>query len=122
MAGIDARDGMVRVSGWEESSLMSDADAAEWAGEHGMCSIVYTDIARDGTMQGVSLERSARIAEISGLPVVLSGGVRGPEDIDAASRVGGIVGVITGRALYEGRIDLRSVIDRFQTDEPAEEW
>jgi phosphoribosylformimino-5-aminoimidazole carboxamide ribotide isomerase len=122
IAGIDALAGVVRVSGWESSSSVSDEEAAVWAAEHGMCSIVYTDISRDGTMEGASLGRTSRIAEVSGLPVILSGGVRGPEDVEAASKSPGIVGVITGRALYEGKIDLRSVIERFQTEEVAEEW
>lgn len=122
IAGIDARDGMVRVSGWEDSSSVSDEQAAEWAGAHGMLSIVYTDISRDGTMQGASLERTVRIAERAGLPVILSGGVRGPEDVEAASKRSEIVGVITGRALYEERIDLREVIDRFQTRDEGREW
>lgn len=122
IAGIDARDGVVRVSGWEDSSSVSDEEAASWAGAHRLCSIIYTDISRDGTMAGASLDRTALIARISGLPVILSGGVRGPEDVEAAAKTDGIVGVITGRALYEGRIDLRSVIERFQTADASKEW
>ncbi len=122
IAGIDARDGIVRVSGWEDASSMSDEEAAAWAGAHGMLSIIYTDISRDGTMQGASLERTVKIAERAGLPVILSGGVRGPEDIEAASKRRGIVGVITGRALYEGRIELREVIERYQTSDKGKEW
>jgi len=122
IAGIDARDGVVRVSGWETETEVREEDAARWAGEHRMRSIIYTDISRDGAMGGPALDRTTTISEISGLPVVLSGGVRGPEDIQAASERPGIVGVITGRALYEGRIDLRGVIERYQTDDPAEDW
>ena len=122
IAGIDARDGVVRVSGWEDASSVSDEQAAEWAGAHGMLSIIYTDISRDGTMEGASLGRTVAIAERAGLPVILSGGVRGPEDVEAAAEQPGIVGVITGRALYEGRIDLREVIERFQTSDEGREW
>lgn len=122
IAGIDAREGMVRVSGWEDGTGLSDLEAARWAGEHGMRAIIYTDISRDGTMSGPSFDRTAAVAAAAGLPVILSGGVRGPEDVAAASRTEGVVGVITGRALYEGRIDLRSVIERYQDGGEAEEW
>lgn len=122
IAGIDAREGLVRVSGWEDGTSVSDEEAARWARNHNMRAIIYTDISRDGAMRGPALERTAHIAGVSRLPVVLSGGVRSAEDIAAASETKGIVGVITGRALYEGSIELRAVIERYQTDEPEEEW
>lgn len=122
IAGIDARDGMVRVSGWEAGTGVSDEQAAQWAGTHGMRSIIFTDISRDGALIGPAIDRTSTIASVAGLPVILSGGVRGPEDVEAACGVKGIVGVITGRALYEGRINLRDAIERYQTDDPAEEW
>lgn len=122
IAGIDARDGKVRVSGWEDDTAIDELDAARWAGSHGMRAIVYTDISRDGTMSGPSFERTAAVATASGLPVILSGGVRGPEDVAAAAATPGIVGVITGRALYEGSIDLHAVMERYQGESAAEGW
>lgn len=122
IAGIDARDGLVRVSGWEAGTAVDELEAARWAGDHGMRAIVYTDISRDGTMSGPSLDRTARVAAAGGLPVILSGGIRGPEDVAAAATTPGVVAVITGRALYEGRIDLRAVIERYQSKEAPEEW
>lgn len=122
VAGIDARDGTVRISGWEDGTSVSDEEAARWAGAHGMRSIVYTDISRDGALSGPALERTARMAEVSALPVVLSGGIRSLEDLEAASKTRGIVAAITGRALYEGKIDLRLAIERFRDAASAEEW
>lgn len=122
IAGIDARDGVVRVSGWEDTTAVGDEEAAGWAGEHGMRAVIYTDISRDGALEGPSIERTSLMARLSRLPVILSGGVRGPADIAAATRASGIVGVITGRALYEGKIDLPAAIERFQSEDTAMEW
>lgn len=122
VAGIDARDGRVKVSGWEDDTSVSDEDAARWAGAHRLRSIVYTDISRDGALSGPSLERTARIAAVSGLPVILSGGVGSLADIEAASNTKGVVAVITGRALYEGKVDLRRAIELFQDAQSADEW
>lgn len=122
VAGIDARDGRVRVSGWEDDTSVSDEEAAEWAGTHGLRSIIYTDISRDGALTGPSFERTARIAEVSGLPVILSGGISSLDDIDAAAKTKGVVAAITGRALYEGKIDLRLAIERYQDAQSAGQW
>jgi len=83
-----------------------------------MRAIVYTDISRDGTLSGPDYEGTAAVARISGLPVILSGGIGSMEDISAAAarETEGIAGVITGKALYTGAVDLRAAIDSFQKE------
>lgn len=120
IAGIDARDGLVKVSGWEEGSAMRAADLAAKARQLGMTEIIYTDIARDGTMQGPNLEQTAVIAEASGLPVIISGGVSGMNDLEnlAAAPPAAVSGVIFGKALYEGRINLSEAVRLLEGDIP----
>ena len=114
-AGIDARDGRVRVSGWEEEGGLGDLELARRARELGLGGIIYTSIARDGTLAGPDIERTNRVAEAGGLPVILSGGIGCLDDVDrvARERVEGVVGVIVGKALYERRVDLEQLIRRF---------
>lgn len=114
-AGIDARDGEVKISGWEKGSSLRARDLAVQAGELGMVEIIYTDIARDGTLKGPNLEETQSLAGLSGIPVVISGGVGGMEDLKKIARVRptGIEGVIIGKALYEGRVDLKEAIGLF---------
>ena len=119
IAGIDALNGEVKVSGWEKGSGLSDTELAKLSAEMGIISIVYTNIEKDGTLSGPDLENTARIARESGLPVILSGGISSAEDVgqvcsDAGS--GGITGIITGKALYEGKMELDSVIAEYQKD------
>jgi phosphoribosylformimino-5-aminoimidazole carboxamide ribotide isomerase len=116
IAGIDALDGRVKVSGWEHEAGMEDTALAHRAAEIGACGIIYTNIARDGTLTGPDIERTGIIAKQSGLPVIVSGGVSSKDDIAAAANEEstGIVGVITGKALYEGRIELAETIREFQ--------
>lgn len=108
IVGLDARDGKVATNGWAEVSRLDAVDlAARFAGD-GVSAIVYTDIARDGMMQGVNLEATLRLAESAGVPVIASGGVTDLEDIKRLAAVAdrGIQGAITGRAIYEGTLDL----------------
>lgn len=116
IAGIDALDGMVKVAGWEQEAGMEDTALARRAAEIGACGIIYTNIARDGTLSGPDMERTGLVAKQSGLPVIVSGGVSSTADIAAAAREepSGIAGVITGKALYEGRIELAETIREFQ--------
>jgi phosphoribosylformimino-5-aminoimidazole carboxamide ribotide isomerase len=104
--GIDARDGMVAVEGWAETSDMKAVDLALKFEDAGVCVIVYTDISRDGAMQGANVEETVKLAEAISTPVILSGGVTSLADIEAlkASGCGGIDGAIIGRALYDGAI------------------
>ena len=105
--GIDARDGMVAVEGWAETSTLSAAELARRFEDAGVAAIIYTDIARDGMLQGVNVEATAALARAVSIPVIASGGVAGIEDIAAliAAREPNIDGVVIGRALYDGRID-----------------
>lgn len=107
VVGIDARGGQVAVEGWAEQSQMKATDLALAFADAGVAAIVYTDIDRDGALQGVNVEATAELARVSGLPVIASGGVAGIDDIHRLKAVAdaGIEGVIIGRALYDGRID-----------------
>lgn len=116
--GIDAKAGRVAVEGWAETSDVTALDLARRFEDAGVAAIIYTDIDRDGLLQGVNAEATAELAAKLTIPVIASGGVAGPEDLDRLKAVlprsrtggGGIAGVIAGRALYDGRLDLRSAI------------
>lgn len=114
-AGIDAREGRVRVAGWAEEAALEDVELARRARELGLGGIVYTSIARDGTLAGPDIERTNRVAEAAGLPVILSGGIGSAEDVQRVHRAkaGGVIGVIVGKALYEGRVDLADLCRRY---------
>lgn len=125
IAGIDALNQEVRHSGWEKGSGLSDTDLAISAKEMGIISIVYTNIEKDGSLNGPDFPGTLRIAEESGLPVILSGGISSFFDFKQLSALGknGIYGVITGKALYEKRIKLDLIIKEFQNDEHKNmEW
>ena len=108
IVGLDAQDGFVATDGWAEVSTVKAVDLARQFKDDGVSSIVYTDIARDGMMQGVNVEATVNLAVEGGIPVIASGGVTNIEDIRALSKVAGqgILGAITGRALYEGTLDV----------------
>jgi len=108
IVGIDAKDGWVATDGWAEVSSIQAVDLAKQFKADGISAIVYTDIARDGMMQGVNVEATAKLARDSGLPIIASGGVTNLDDIHRlmAAKNDGIVGAITGRAIYEGTLDL----------------
>lgn len=110
IVGLDARDGMVATDGWAEVSEIRATDLAKRFASDGVSAIVYTDIARDGMMQGVNVEATVELAEHAGIPVIASGGVTNESDIEALAQVSprGILGAITGRAIYEGSLDLAS--------------
>ncbi|MCG8490785.1 MAG: 1-(5-phosphoribosyl)-5-[(5-phosphoribosylamino)methylideneamino]imidazole-4-carboxamide isomerase [Sneathiellales bacterium] len=105
--GIDARDSMVAVEGWAETSETSALDLARKFEDAGVEAIIYTDIDRDGALQGVNVEATAALADAISIPVIASGGVASIDDITnlLAVKSSGIEGVIIGRALYDGRID-----------------
>ncbi len=114
-AGIDALEGRVRVSGWQQEGGLQDVELARRARELGLAGVVYTSIARDGTLAGPDIERTNRVAEACGLPVILSGGIGSEADVErvARERVQGVVGLIVGKALYEGRVQLARLIRRY---------
>ncbi|MEI6985025.1 MAG: 1-(5-phosphoribosyl)-5-[(5-phosphoribosylamino)methylideneamino]imidazole-4-carboxamide isomerase [Rhodospirillaceae bacterium] len=110
--GIDAREGFVAVSGWTESSTVRALDLALRYEDCGVAAIIYTDINRDGAMGGVNVEATADLAFALTTPVIASGGVSSIADLQAlkAEEHTGIEGVIVGRALYDGRIDIVEAI------------
>jgi len=105
--GIDARDGLVAVEGWAEVSEMRAIDLARAFEDAGVAALIYTDISRDGAMIGPNIMATLAIAEAVSIPVVLSGGVSSMADLRAIKAVAGdrLEGVISGRAVYDGRID-----------------
>jgi phosphoribosylformimino-5-aminoimidazole carboxamide ribotide isomerase len=114
-AGIDAREGRVRISGWGEEGGLEDVALARRARKLGLAGVVYTSIARDGTLAGPDIERTNRVAEACGLPVILSGGIGSEADVErvARERAENVVGLIVGKALYEGRVELAGLIRRY---------
>ena len=110
--GIDAKNGMVAVEGWAETSEMAVLDLARRFEDAGVAAIIFTDIARDGMLQGVNVEATANLANTVRIPVIASGGVAGIGDIEAllAANAPNIEGVVIGRALYDGRIDPQAAL------------
>jgi phosphoribosylformimino-5-aminoimidazole carboxamide ribotide isomerase len=108
VVGIDARGGCVAVEGWLEASETTAVDLALRFEDVGVAAIVYTDIARDGMLTGPNIEATATLADAIGIPVIVSGGVATNEDVMRAAqcRDRGICGVIAGRAIYTGGVDL----------------
>ena len=107
IVGLDAKDGKVAIDGWSKLSHHDVIDMAQKFEEHGVEAIIYTDIARDGMMQGVNVEATAKLARAINIPVIASGGITNMDDINALGAVAedGIMGAITGRAIYEGTLD-----------------
>lgn len=104
--GIDARGGKVAVAGWAETTEMSAVDLAHRFEDAGVAALIYTDIDRDGAMQGPNVEATAALAAATAIPVIASGGVSSMADLTALKTCGArLDGVISGRALYDGRID-----------------
>jgi phosphoribosylformimino-5-aminoimidazole carboxamide ribotide isomerase len=108
--GIDARGGRVAVEGWAEVSELAARDLALRFEDAGAAAIIYTDIDRDGVMQGPNVEATAALADSVSTPVIASGGVSSLDDLRALSAAPGIAGAIIGRALYDGRIDLAAAL------------
>jgi phosphoribosylformimino-5-aminoimidazole carboxamide ribotide isomerase len=110
--GIDARGGRVAVEGWAEESDLAATDLARRFEDAGVAAVIYTDIDRDGAMQGVNAEATAALARAVGMPVIASGGVSSLADLQRLKTFekDGIVGVISGRAIYDGRLDLAAAL------------
>jgi phosphoribosylformimino-5-aminoimidazole carboxamide ribotide isomerase len=113
VVGIDARNGAIALRGWVEQTSLSASELARRMRALGVARVVYTDVSRDGMLCGVNSGDTERLARESGIRVIASGGVSSVEDIHSlwARRHAGIEGVILGRALYEGKIELRSLLD-----------
>ena len=111
IAGLDAKDGKVAVEGWSKMTGHDVVDLAKKYEEYGVESIIYTDIGRDGMMTGVNIEATLKLAQALKTPIIASGGLNSLQDIQAicAKLVPeGIIGAIAGRALYEGKIELKA--------------
>jgi phosphoribosylformimino-5-aminoimidazole carboxamide ribotide isomerase len=112
VVGIDAKNGLVAVRGWAEVTEKKAIDMAREMEVFGVTAIIYTDIARDGMMQGPNLEATAALAEAISIPVIASGGVSSLDDIRNLLQIeaSGIEGVITGKAIYDGALNLREAV------------
>ncbi|MGB3167730.1 MAG: 1-(5-phosphoribosyl)-5-[(5-phosphoribosylamino)methylideneamino]imidazole-4-carboxamide isomerase [Alteraurantiacibacter sp.] len=112
VVAVDARDGMVATEGWAEVSDVPVEDMARRFEDAGVASLLFTDIGRDGLLKGCNVNATVELARSVDIPVIASGGVKGLDDIHmlALHQDEGIEGVITGRALYEGRLDLATAI------------
>lgn len=116
VVAVDAKDGMVATEGWAEVSDVPVVDLARRFEDAGVASLLFTDIGRDGLLKGVNIDATVELARRVDIPVIASGGVKGLDDIYVLSMHAsdGIEGVITGRALYEGKLDLAAAIEMAQ--------
>ena len=112
VVGVDARDGMVATEGWADVSDVTIFDLARRFEDAGVAALLFTDVGRDGLLKGCNVDATVELARAVSIPVIASGGVAGIEDIHALTPhvADGIEGVITGRALYDGRLDLAEAI------------
>jgi phosphoribosylformimino-5-aminoimidazole carboxamide ribotide isomerase len=110
--GLDARDGKVAVAGWAETSEMTVLDIARRFEDAGVAAIIYTDISRDGLLKGLNLDATIALADAISIPVIASGGLASLDDIKAllTPRAKKLEGAITGRALYDGRLDAAAAL------------
>ena len=110
--GVDARGGRVAVEGWAETSDLKAAELAQRFEDSGVAALIYTDIDRDGAMQGPNVDATVALARAISIPVIASGGVSSLADLEVfLSHAGdGVAGVISGRAIYDGRIDLATTL------------
>jgi phosphoribosylformimino-5-aminoimidazole carboxamide ribotide isomerase len=110
IAGLDAKEGKVAVEGWSKMTGHDVIDLAKKFEEYGVEALIYTDIGRDGMLNGVNIEATLRLAKAIKTPIIASGGLSGLEDVQAICEKlvpEGIIGTIAGRALYEGKLDLK---------------
>ena len=119
--GLDARDGKVAVAGWAETSELSVVEIAGRFEDAGVAAIVYTDIARDGMLQGLNLDATIALANAVSIPVIASGGLASLDDIRAllAPRAKKLAGAIAGRALYDGRLDAAAALTLIRAAQAA---
>ena len=113
IVGLDAKNGKLATNGWSKLSHHDVIDIAQRFEQDGVSAIIFTDIGRDGMMNRVNIETSVQLARSVTIPVIASGGIKDMEDIKALCSVAGegIAGAITGRAIYEGSLDLKKALD-----------
>jgi phosphoribosylformimino-5-aminoimidazole carboxamide ribotide isomerase len=119
--GIDAKGGRVAVEGWAETSELTAADLARRFEDAGVAAIIYTDIERDGVLKGLNLPATAALADVTSIPVIASGGLASMADVEAllSPENAKLEGAITGRALYDGRLDATAALARIRTAREA---
>lgn len=119
--GIDARAGRVAVEGWAETSDLTAEDLAGRFADAGVAAIIHTDIDRDGVLKGLNLAASRALAASTDIPVIASGGMAGMADVEALLRPENrvLAGAVTGRALYDGRLDAAEALSLIRTDATA---
>ena len=108
--GLDAKDGYLSVSGWKENSNQLTLDYLKEVNDYGVSRLIYTDINRDGTKQSPNFEETQKVADISSCPVVISGGVSSIDDIKKSKSLKNIEGIIVGKAIYDGDINLEELV------------
>ena len=108
--GLDAKDGYLSVSGWKESSNQLTLDYLKEVNDYGVSRLIYTDINRDGMKQGPNFSETSKVAEISNCPMIISGGVSSLDDIKKAKTLKNIEGIIVGKAIYDGDIQLEELV------------
>ena len=116
VAGVDAKNGMVAIQGWEQVSTVSAAKLCLKMKDYGVKHIVYTDISRDGMLSGPNVEATRKLTQETGLDIIASGGVSCMEDLQALYEAG-IRGAIIGKALYENRVDLNKAVRLYEQGE-----
>ena len=108
--GLDAKDGLLSVSGWKENSNQLTLNYLKEVNDYGVSRLIYTDINRDGTKQSPNFEETSKVADISNCPVIISGGVSSIDDIKKAKSLKNIEGIIVGKAIYDGDIKLQELV------------
>ena len=108
--GLDAKDGLLSVSGWKENSNQLTLDYLKEVNDYGVSRLIFTDINRDGMKQSPNFEETSRVADISNCPVIISGGVSSIDDIKKAKSLKNIEGIIVGKAIYDGDIKLAELV------------
>ena len=109
--GLDAKDGYLSISGWKEKSNQLIFDYLKEVNDYGISRLIYTDINRDGMKQSPNFEETSKVSMISNCPVIMSGGVSSIEDVKKAKSLQNIEGIIIGKAIYDGDIDLKELIE-----------
>ena len=107
--GLDSRDGYLSVSGWKESSNQLTLEYLKAVNDYGVSRLIYTDINKDGMKQSPNFDETMKVAEISNCPVIISGGVSSIDDIKKAKNLRNVEGIIVGKAIYDGDIDLKNL-------------
>lgn len=113
VVGVDAKDGMVAIEGWEKVSTLSASDLCMQMKEYGVCHIVYTDISKDGMLSGPNVAYTKKLTVETGMDIIASGGVSCMEDLEELYAEG-IRGAIIGKALYENRVNLKEAVSKFE--------